>query len=300
MMKNTLTGTIRSSFLLLLAGFLLLFSITPLPAQQTPPLPENPPLPKDLETRTLDFHVQKQSLADVIALLSPQIGHNILADDEPLLKQADIDMKGTVKEVLDKVADTFDYSWSVNKRGVILMVKRFKNPLEHPQMSVPELKQMAQEALRVLKFRKIETAAARNPYLLRVFYASLTGEQKQRLDRGQALLGTELTQAQRDLIEQASLNSSLGDLPYLWGQLAGELNALPASSVQRGDPEIGDALRARMKNPIPDRNVTIIQKNGKTSDPNQVMYCWKDTHGSLQYQVLGNHALLVIKTPPGR
>ncbi len=293
-MKRRLHGVLRS---LLLAGILLLQPVIPLPAQQPLPIP---PLPKDLETKSLEFAAQKQSLADMVASLSRQIGRSIVVDDEPLLKQAEIEVKGTAKEILDKVADLFDYSWSVNKRGAVIMVKRYKDPLEYPQMNLPDLKRMAKDALTVLKFRNFGVAAERDPSLLNSLYTSFTPEQKQRLISGQTLYGKELTREQRDLIEAASINVSFGELPILWGLLENELNALHSSMLQLGDDGEVAAQIAKMKNVPTDKQFTFKLANGKSNDPNQLTYCWKDTFGMQQYNPLSTHSILMLRGPRRR
>ena len=53
-------------------------------------------------------------LKDALRLLQA-FGINALADGEPALQKASFDIKGTVRQVLDQVADTFDYKWRVNR-----------------------------------------------------------------------------------------------------------------------------------------------------------------------------------------
>ena len=68
-------------------------------------------------TKPIKFVIDKRSFAAILTALSRQIGKNIVVDDEPLLKSAAFNIDGTTKDVLDKVAATFDYSWTLSRSG---------------------------------------------------------------------------------------------------------------------------------------------------------------------------------------
>ena len=104
----------------------------------------------DITAKHLKFTAEQKSMSDMIASLSEQLGCSIVADDTPMKKQADVDIEGTGKEVLDRVAETFDYAWTLNRQGIITMHKAFKDPGDAPQTNLPEMRKMAQQAIAAL------------------------------------------------------------------------------------------------------------------------------------------------------
>ncbi len=188
--------------------------------------------PSALDRQRLVFHAQQQSFAQVVAALSLEMKRGIAADGVPRLLQADFNLEGTAREVLDRVADAFDYQWTLSRSGVVLLSKRFQNPDERPQLNLPELQQMARDANTVLRQASGGRAMNQTAQLINALFDAFSPEQRQILQDGKSLPIGQFTAAQVQLAQAALLGATLDSPRQLWTYLASQLTGLPRSSIQ--------------------------------------------------------------------
>src|SRR5579884_313347 len=189
-------------------------------------------LSPDWMAKPIALTVQRQSLSDITAILSAQLGLSIVADGEPLTRQADVELNGTAKEALDRVADIFDYTWMPLKSGVILMRKRFKNPDDYPQMNLEEMRQMAREIVAVLQALPFDPNPAHENAIITELFRSFTPAQVLLLRSGRVLRGSELSVQQLNLLQQAVLSSYFSEPCSAWTLLLAQLDSMPQSFLQ--------------------------------------------------------------------
>ncbi len=193
-------------------------------------------LTEALDAVHIKLDIKERSLADVVNVLAERLHCGIMVDDEPLLTKADLKFDGTGKDALDKVMDAFDYTWEVSKSGGVLMRKRFRNPVEHPQMNYAELRQMARDAVTILDTLHFnpQTYQETWPYILRELYESFTLEQRVIMtDETKSLTMPQLAPEQRALVEKAIYCSMFQEQIRAWNAFAAQLDALPQSWMQR-------------------------------------------------------------------
>src|SRR5258708_4855765 len=147
---------------------------------------QSEPVPSDLQQKQVHLSAKRQPFSAYIRELSKQIGRSILADDLPLLQQADMELHGTAKEALDRVSDRFDFTWALSKHGIILMRKRFRNPNEFPQINLPELKQTTKSVLSALWLipDSMNSGAAGWAYAMKDLVSAFTPDQANALRDG--------------------------------------------------------------------------------------------------------------------
>lgn len=163
--------------------------------------------------------------------LSGILGRTILADGEPITQKLEEGYAGTAKEVLDRVADRFDFTWKVNSRGVILMNKRFNNPDEAPQMHLAEVQRMAKDAFNVFGLLGFDPDVAHTTQLRQQLYSSLIPEQRAALANGAHLTLQDLSQQQTGFVEQAIMNNALAVFYSVWRYLNALLSNAPAGAL---------------------------------------------------------------------
>ena len=105
-------------------------------AELQPKTPEWLNTPITLNGKSITF-------ADGIAALAAQTKHLILVDGTPIAAATDWELHDSAKSVLDTFCARYDYDWTVNSRGAILMQKRFFDPNDLPQMHLAEMRQMS-------------------------------------------------------------------------------------------------------------------------------------------------------------
>ncbi len=219
------------------------FSTKAAVAQAAPTVSPKPAAPPDraallrsaLGKLPVKLDLKQQSLPDMIDALCQQAHCNVLIDDEPLLAKADLKFDGTASAALDQIADTFDYTWVASRHGGILMQKAFRNPLEHPQINLPELRRAAHDALTTMSAVAYDTFDHKQdwPLIIHDMAASFTPEQWHILnddtvpEEKRRMTMQQMTPTQRGLLAQALYRSSFHNLLQGWQEMAAGLDNLP-------------------------------------------------------------------------
>jgi hypothetical protein len=203
--------------------------------------PHLKPVPAFLK-QPFQARLQNMPLEQILEMIRKTGGINIVVDGEPVRTKADFDLSGTLQDALDRVADTFDYNWTVTKSGVVLMTKRFKDPEEHPQANLPEMRQMAKDILDALSLATHDTDDQAWSKQLETLAHSFTPAQFQALHAGQRLHGSDLAPDQLSLLRQATW-STFTYPRQVWEELSAKLDAMPDSYIEakkRSGPEAAD------------------------------------------------------------
>lgn len=182
-------------------------SAEPPPADASPHV--SAPLAADFTTKIISLSYKGAGMSAIIADLAKQSERSILVNDEPRDNQADVEFKGSLKDALDAIGKAYDYAWRLNKRGVVLMTKRFSRQEEYPPLNAREMNQTVQDTIAILDsfpydFRRDWNVGA----LICDVYASLSPQQIATLRGGGTISGAQLSGAQRQLAQ----NAVLGDL----------------------------------------------------------------------------------------
>lgn len=178
---------------------------------------------------------QHAKMAEVIAALAKQSGRNILVVDEPQENTTDLEFKGSCKDALNKIASVYDYAWTLDKRHVVVLTKRFTRPDEHPQLITGELRQIVADSLMVLGAFDINLQQDESKLLLDMF-ATLKPEQVALMQSGKTLPVMQLSDGQRQQLERVIQINTLGRYYFHWSQMLPDLDhllpATPASSLR--------------------------------------------------------------------
>lgn len=206
----------------------------------------------ELEKKMVTIRGTKLSFADALAQVGKQTGHSVIADDQPHLQSAELDLHGTAVQALDRIADIFDYTWMVSKKGVILLTKRFKTKLEYPQVDPPELYAAIKDGLTAIKtISDLDEVISSDEWMDRI-YQEFTPEQKVLLKTGAVQPASMLSTHQAQLIDQAALHIYFAGVIGTWKFLAlqfekmprafFQLRDLPGFYVRRGDIQMQPGL----------------------------------------------------------
>ena len=192
---------------------------------------------RNWKTQIVTLHVANKSLSDIAALLATQTGRNILIDGEPALNSADLHFSGAAASALDKIADMFDYAWTVSKSGIVLMTKRFHNPASLPQTNAGELRQTAQEIVESLKI----LPSLPDRQLSECFgslAATFTPAQAETLQNHGRLRTGDLLPSQQELARTAIYTHLLTQPLAKWQRLLEQLTNLPTAYLQIEETDI--------------------------------------------------------------
>jgi hypothetical protein len=208
-------------------------------------------------TPRLRLAKQGVTLAEALTLISEKTGWNFVVDDEPLREKADLDMEGTARDVLARVTDVFDYKFEIKTSGIVTLVKRFRDPLELPQMRPSEMQRMAADLVNVLAYFRVPPVLDRFSILLRELYQSFTPAQLAHLQAGNKLYARELSLPQQTLVSQAIWDVGFGGTYEGITLLLSRLHGINASVLELpvGVPVTNDI------------------------DPRYLLLTWKDTSG---------------------
>jgi hypothetical protein len=195
-------------------------------------LAQKPPRDNAALSRAAQLSAKQTSMSDMLATLSASAHISILADGEPVLKKADVICAGTLREALDKVADTFDYTWSITKGGIVLLSKRFKSPDERPQVNLPETLELMRNVVRALQTVDYDPDPSHATTLVREALQSFTPQQTHDLESGVKLSGASLLPQQKALLTQAIATRTFAEALRMWEAALPTIENMPISRVE--------------------------------------------------------------------
>ena len=233
------------------------------------------------------IHARGVSFVDALEMVSRQTGLQIIADGEPGIKKANIDVTGTAAEVLAKVADTFDYTIKPGRNHTFILVKRFWSPDSLPQTHLNEMRRMAADIISIL-------GDDIKPRLLlghdfRALYNSLSEGQQATVKNGGRLPYDELSTEQQSVVRQLALTDGYGEAFTAVKLLYSQLYGLKTSSLQTVTSEFPVPHVAG----YPDQILRKIE----------LQYCWTNRNGAKRSSPLDHKQEFVdapAVTPAGK
>ena len=210
------------------AAFFILPSRAAIGQQKQPPLPFAEHV---FLNRAVQVSAKQKSLADVIASLCSQTGISIVTDGLPDKTGANIEVIGTIRDALNVMTDAFDCDWSVSKSGIVMVCRKFKDPAEHPQIHVKELREMVRDIHTAFQLLPPGLSSVKYaPLLWNIFY-SFSAEQAAACANG-TLTGAGLNPEQFAWMGSAFLARELNPQALDCDEIAQHMEGLTKSFLQ--------------------------------------------------------------------
>lgn len=249
-------------------------------ATSFPTLAQKPQTSTATSWKQVTLNVKGTSLANLCKVLSAQIGHGIIVDGVPLREQADVEFSGDGSKALDKVADVFDYSWTLGKSGVVLMRKRFTNPDEMPQFTRAEWRRVSRNVLSILSAFSFDHNAAHEQEYPVQLYHTFTPEQVQSLQSGKKLYFNQMPEAQQHLVQAWIYTGYFAPEYAAWQNLFDRLDVMHAGYIKQ--------LESISKEP---------GKSGRQIKITRIDYYYRDVNGNDALELLGYKQNALEKQP---
>jgi hypothetical protein len=176
------------------------------------------------------LNAKRQSLLEMLRLVIPSQGAGFVIDGDPVMRTADLQINGSAGEVLDRIADLFDYSWSATPEGIVVLNKRFKTSDDRPQVKVPEMLAMARDVTRAFDAMSFDRSNRWEVPLLSLAN-SLSVDQLNALKAGRVLKGASLTAHQLELLQSALLTNTFATSAEAWYEFRTQLAGIGESVV---------------------------------------------------------------------
>lgn len=253
----------RSGWMTLLS-FVMCVCSTVGRAQQMPASAWRQPASNTVLKKRLKIDMPHAHWEDLIKTIAKQANINIIADGMPLEQSVDFTLTGTLQEILDALADKFDYTWKTASADVIIMNKRFQDGRERPQAHYAEIKQVVKDVLDGLNALPHDPHAEevyqtgnfvpRWPQMIKTLIKDLSPQQMAALQQGQRLSMTDFSPDQRGLLINAIYDNGFFSTRGQWYGLMSLLKELPRSYLHTSkisDSNYGYGFVDRDKKYIP-------------------------------------------------
>ncbi len=199
------------------------------------PLPthgQNPPSARyeSVLRSKAELNAENVSLSQMLQRLHKEHRLNFVVSDAPLRKKATIQSSGTIADVLNAVAAEFDYNWAMDKRGIILFTKAFREDGDIPQIYEAEIKRLAKETLEI--FRSVPVSDTSWNDEVRKLAKTFTPEQWLVFKTGQSVSAQLLAPAQWQQIQLAGVANQVTDEKRRWQELCDILTQLDNTSLR--------------------------------------------------------------------
>lgn len=181
--------------------------------------------------QTTHLTLKGVSFSGTLETIMQQTHLAIVADGVPADKTVDVDVKGSLREVLDRVADEFDYTWREGSGGVILMNKRFKDTRAVPQTHLRELRQVTSNILNILQTLNPNTNGVDWPDLEVSLAGTFTPEQTRLLLRGERLYASALSPPQLQSLRTIIGSATFGVDCLRWKELLRSFEVMQRSEL---------------------------------------------------------------------
>ncbi len=196
--------------------------------RQKLPLPD---LDKQIELKTAG------DLPSAMRALSEASRISIIAEGSPNPRQANLTVKSTVRQALDKICDAYDYRWAETSGGIVLLTRRFSLPGEIPQMNLAEIRQAAADMLTILPACDVDLARPHRIWgeMLQRISDGLSSEQVTALRNHSTLPFAKLTPQQQAAVS-ATINARVYGAPRAyWYRLYLLLGGAGSASIHSND-----------------------------------------------------------------
>lgn len=218
-MRCTFFQAVRKIFLPVTLIWLLAATVSTTLAQQSVH-------PASRLEQTMHLAIKSASLSKTIETIVQQTHVPIIADGLSAVSTAEIDVKGSLREVLDRVGDRFDYTWREGSGGVVLLNKRFKDPKTAPQAHLREMRQVTSNILILFQTLNPDTNGFEWPSLEMSLADTFTLEQKRILLQGDRLYASALSPSQLQSLQVIIGSVTFGDACNSWKELLRVFSAM--------------------------------------------------------------------------
>ncbi len=181
----------------------------------------------------------------VVAEIVKQAGIVIYVDDLPKDGKIKIKKLSTVKDILVQVAEQFDFDWRFEKPSQVIMIRRWKDPLDFPTISTEELQLSVENVLSLIPERGFPEGDKGNFHsFIRYFYKSLGDDQIARLKQGSVLGWNDYSSSQRKLFIAGMRGMTHHKFIDAWRQIKWQLQNLNQSKLRVSKYIIPDSGQA--------------------------------------------------------
>jgi|GEM_PF-1769025 len=190
-----------------------------------------------------ELNAENVSLSQMLQRLHKEHRLNFVVAGVPLRKKATIQSSGTIANALDALSAEFDYNWAIDKRGIILFTKAFREDGDIPQIHEAEIKRLAKETLEI--FRSVPVSDVSWNEEVRKLAKTFTPEQWFVLKTGQSISAQSLAPAQWQQIQLAGVANQVTDEKRRWQTFHDLLTQLNTAVVRVRPLKINSTPRAR-------------------------------------------------------
>ena len=196
-----------------------------------------------------------------VSELVKQSGIAIYADNLPKDGKIKIKKLSTVKDILDQLSEQFDFDWRFEKPSQIIMIRRWKDPLDFPTISIEELQLSVDNVLSLIPERGFPEGDKGNFHsFIRYFYKSLNDYQIESLKQGSVLGWNDYSSPQRKLFTAGMRGMTHHKFFDAWRQMKWQLQNLKQSKLRVSKytlPDSGQATQLLAVDFPPSPSLTI-------------------------------------------
>jgi hypothetical protein len=181
--------------------------------------------------RPAQIAVHQRGFTDVLESLAKSASISILTDGVPDNAEARLDVRGSVRDVLDQVSAHFDCSWAVSKSGIVMLSRRFTDPNQRPQIHMKEMQQMVRDIHAAFQLVPADALNSSYDQLLNAIAHSFSAEQRAALEAGK-LTGVDLNPQQFAWLQSALLGRTFGMAARRSSELLPLMDGMPKSFLE--------------------------------------------------------------------
>jgi hypothetical protein len=192
----------------------------------------NPRTAAYLAATRFAFDSDAASLEDVLTAIHRQCKLDLLADDTPRVDRQAVHLHGSLEAALNKVCDLYDYTFAASaaRLPAVLLRKRFRDPVDIPQLHEKAVRQMAEDVCACLSSPLYQPGEEGEPIgLLWILFHTLNEDQMARLMAGGHLQFGALHPSQALLVKQTIYSVAFQSMTQAWIALRNRMRELDRS-----------------------------------------------------------------------
>lgn len=170
---------------------------------------------------------------EVLAAFARESGVSLLVDSGFGSGKTSVSASGSTRDVIKELSARLDCRYSIERAGIVTLVRRFSRAGEFPQANTLELRKAASDAIRALQLLSYRAGDDRvwGPMLI-ALGASLSSEQLAALKGGHKLESGVLSTSQKVMLQQAIITRVFGGVRANWELFTRQLSDLPRSTLR--------------------------------------------------------------------
>jgi len=214
-----------------------------------------------LAMRQFSFKSDGASLEKILAEIHQQCKIDVLADDTPLLNSQNVNLQGSLSDSLKAICDLYDYTYSASTspRPVVYLRKRFRNPVDIPQLHEQSIRQMAEDVCACLSSRLYQPGEEGQPIgLMWILYHTFDDGQIARLKSGARLTFDALKPSQALLIRRAIYSTVFQTMTDGWIRLRNRMRDIKQSYLTVEFDSVGRRRLLLISPALPERERQLV------------------------------------------